>query len=293
MDISATSFRAQERQAVGLRRALGVGVAAWAGRATAQPKATTPTEQALPATDGKVMDELTSISLSARDRPPHSIAASAALGRPLRQAPRSRWHRGEMPGPGRSTPWRVPHFARRTACSRHRRLPASAKGFRGDGYLPANRVGGTFQARYSLPLDVPAAHHVPQREVMKDAGWPAATSGARGRARDERVTMQRITKADTFASRSAPRTRGATPGASNNLLWPETAPHLAGAISARGRPRAPALAVADFWEAFPTTQGRPGRQHQLRDPRLHRGPPRPVERGLLELQRPARPRWTS
>src|SRR6266850_6895753 len=157
--------------------AASVGVAAWAGRATAQPKATITYWNGLTGADGKVMDELidrftreTGIRIEQQRLPWVDLYAKLQVAVPA----------GEGPDLALIHTVEVPHFASDGVLEAIDDATASAKGFRGDGYLLATWQGGTFQGkRYSLPLDVPQHIMYLNVKVMKDAGLAGKVPGHR------------------------------------------------------------------------------------------------------------------
>jgi len=239
--------------------AASVGVAAWAGRATAQPKATITYWNGLTGADGKVMDELidrftreTGIRIEQQRLPWVDLYAKLQVAVPA----------GEGPDLALIHTVEVPHFASDGVLEAIDDATASAKGFRGDGYLPATWQGGTFQGkRYSLPLDVPQHIMYLNAKVMKDAGLAGADGRPRGPgSRDELVTMaKRITKADTFGVAIGTANPGRYTWGFHNLLWQNGANIYAADLKRAGVTEPAALEVAEFWEALPN-------QHKVAPP---------------------------
>src|SRR5216683_574432 len=197
-----TSDNVVERRSVSRRAfvagAASVGVAAWARRAAAQPKATITYWNGLTGADGKVMDELidqftrdSGVRIEQQRLPWADLYAKLQVAVPA----------GEGPDLALIHTVEVPHFASDGVLEAIDDATTAAKGFRGEDYLPATWQGGTFQGnRYSLPLDVPQHIMYLNVKVMKDAGLVGADGRPRvPGSRDELVTMaKRITKADTF-----------------------------------------------------------------------------------------------
>src|SRR5258705_7089854 len=148
--------------------AASVGVAAWAGRATAQPKATITYWNGLTGADGKVMDELidrftreTGIRIEQQRLPWADLYAKLQVAVPA----------GEGPDLALIHTIEVPHFANDGVLDPIADAAASGKGFRGDDYLPTTWQGGVYQGkRYAIPLDVPQHLLYMNTKVMKEAG---------------------------------------------------------------------------------------------------------------------------
>src|SRR5258707_12983278 len=155
--------------------AASVGVAAWAGRAPAQPKATITYWNGLTGADGKVMDELidrftreTGIRIEQQRLPWAELYAKLQVAVPA----------GEGPDLCLIHTVEVPHFASDGVLEVIDDATLAEKGLRGDDYLPATWQGGTFQGkRYSLPLDVPQHILYLNSKVMKDAGLAGKVPG--------------------------------------------------------------------------------------------------------------------
>src|SRR5258705_13100136 len=148
----------------------------------------------------------------------------------------------------------VPHFASDDVLEAIDDATASAKGFRGDGYLPATWQGGTFQGkRYSLPLDVPQHIMYLNVKVMKDAGLVGSDGRPRvPGSRDELVTMaKKITKAETFGFAIGTVNPGRYTWGFHNLLWQNGANIYAPDLKRAGVTDPAALEVAELWEALP------------------------------------------
>src|SRR5216683_1955268 len=175
-----TSDNVVERRSVSRRAfvagAASVGVAAWARRGAAQPKATITYWNGLTGADGKVMDELidrftreTGIRIEQQRLPWADLYAKLQVAVPA----------GEGPDLALIHTVEVPHFASDGVLEAIDDATTAAKGFRGEDYLPATWQGGTFQGkRYSLPLDVPQHIMYLNVKVMKDAGLVGAAARA-------------------------------------------------------------------------------------------------------------------
>ena len=148
----------------------------------------------------------------------------------------------------------VPHFANDGVLEVIDDATATAKGFRGEDYLPATWQGGTFQGkRYSLPLDVPQHILYMNVKVMKDAGL----TGSDGRprvpsSREELVTMAKriAAKADTFGFAIGTVGPGRYTWGFHNLLWQNGANVYAPDLKKAGVADPAALEVAEFWGAL-------------------------------------------
>ncbi len=239
--------------------AASVGVAAWARRAAAQPKATITYWNGLTGADGKVMDELidrftreTGIRIEQQRLPWADLYAKLQVAVPA----------GEGPDLALIHTVEVPHFASDGVLEAIDEATATGKGFRGEDYLPATWQGGTFQGkRYSLPLDVPQHIMYLNVKVMKDAGLVGADGRPRvPGSRDELVTMaKRITKADTFGVAIGTVNPGRYTWGFHNLLWQNGANIYAADLKRAGVTDPAALEVAEFWEALPN-------QHKVAPP---------------------------
>jgi multiple sugar transport system substrate-binding protein len=226
------------------------GVAAWARRAVAQPKATITYWNGLTGADGKVMDDLidqftreTGIRVEQQRLPWTDLYAKLQVAVPA----------GEGPNLALIHTVEVPHFASDGVLEVIDDATLAAKGFRGEDYLPATWQGGTFQGkRYSLPLDVPQHILYLSVKVMKDAGLTAADGRPRVPAsRDELVTMaKRMTTADTFGFAIGTVNPGRYTWGFHNLLWQNGANVYAGDLKRAGVTDPAALEVAEFWGAL-------------------------------------------
>lgn len=226
-------------------------VAAWARRAAAQPKATITYWNGLTGADGKVMDELidqftrdTGIRIEQQRLPWADLYAKLQVAVPA----------GEGPDLALIHTVEVPHFANDGVLEVIDDATATAKGFRGEDYLPATWQGGTFQGkRYSLPLDVPQHILYMNVKVMKDAGL----TGSDGRprvpsSREELVTMAKriAAKADTFGFAIGTVGPGRYTWGFHNLLWQNGANVYAPDLKKAGVADPAALEVAEFWGAL-------------------------------------------
>ena len=250
------SARGGARRAAVSRRAFvagagAAGVAAWARRAAAQPKATITYWNGLTGADGKVMDELidqftrdTGIRIEQQRLPWADLYAKLQVAVPA----------GEGPDLALIHTVEVPHFANDGVLEVIDEATATAKGFRGEDYLPAMWQGGTFQGkRYSLPLDVPQHILYLNVKVMKEAGLVGADGRPRVPAsRDELVTMAKriATKADTFGFAIGTVGPGRYTWGFHNLLWQNGANVYAADLKKSGLGEPAAIEVAEFWSAI-------------------------------------------
>jgi len=95
----------------------------------------------------------------------------------------------------------IPHFASDGIFEPVADATASAKGFKGEDYLPSTWQGGMYQGkRYAIPLDVPQHLLYVNVKVMKEAGLAGPDGKPRiPGTRDEVLAMaKQITKGDTF-----------------------------------------------------------------------------------------------
>jgi multiple sugar transport system substrate-binding protein len=248
--------RGTARRARVSRRAFVAGagaasVAAWAGRAGAQPKATITYWNGLTGADGKVMDELidqftrdSGIRIEQQRLPWADLYAKLQVAVPA----------GEGPDLALIHTVEVPHFASDGVLEVIDDATATGKGFRGEDYLPAMWQGGTFQGkRYSLPLDVPQHILYMNVKVMKDAGLTGSDGRPRVPAsRDELVTMAKriAAKADTFGFAIGTVSPGRYTWGFHNLLWQNGANVYAPDLKKAGVAEPAALEVAEFWSAL-------------------------------------------
>src|SRR5262249_39045814 len=230
--------------------ASAAGVAAWARKTTAQPKATITYWNGLTGADGKVMDELidhftreTGIRIEQQRLPWVDLYAKLQVAVPA----------GEGPDLALIHTVEVPHFASDGVLEVIDDATTAAKGFKGEDYLPATWQGGTYQGkRYSLPLDVPQHILYLNVKVMKDAGLAGADGRPRApQSRDELVTMaKRITKADTFGFAIGTVNPGKYTWGFHNLLWQNGANVYGSDLKRSGLADPAALEVAEFWGAL-------------------------------------------
>jgi multiple sugar transport system substrate-binding protein len=230
--------------------AASVGVAAWAGRATAQSKATITYWNGLTGADGKVMDELidrftreTGIRIEQQRLPWAELYAKLQVAVPA----------GEGPDLALIHTVEVPHFASDGVLEAIDDATTASKGFRGEDYLPATWQGGTFQGkRYSLPLDVPQHILYLNVKVMKDGGLVGADGRPRVPAsRDELVTMAKaMTKGEAFGFAIGTTNPGRYTWGFHNLLWQNGTNIYAADLKRAAVADPAALEVAEFWGAL-------------------------------------------
>src|SRR5215472_5420322 len=200
--------------------ASAVGVAAaWAGRAAAQAKASITYWNGLTGADGKVMDELidqftrdTGIRVEQQRIPWADLYAKLQVSVPAGQGPDiALIHTVE-----------VPHFASDGVLEPIDESAATAKGFRGEDYLPTTWQGGLYQGkRYAIPLDVPQHILYLNVKVMRDAGLVGADGKPKTPgSRDELLAMaKQMTKGDTFGFSIGTLNPGKYTWGFQNLLW--------------------------------------------------------------------------
>jgi len=237
------------------RRAFLTGAAATAAvaavrPAAAQPKATITYWNGLTGADGKVMDALidrftqeTGIRIEQQRLPWADLYAKLQVAVPA----------GEGPDLALIHTVEVPHFASDGVLEAIDEGTVSAKGFRGDDYLPATWHGGVFQGkRYSLPLDVPQHLLYLNARLLKDA----ALVGADGRprvpaSRDELVTMaKKIAKGDTYGFAIGTVNPGRYTWGFHNLLWQNGTNVYAPDLKRPALSEPAAVEVAEFWGAL-------------------------------------------
>jgi multiple sugar transport system substrate-binding protein len=237
------------------RRAFLTGAAATAAvavtrPAVAQPKATITYWNGLTGADGKVMDALidrftqeTGIRVEQQRLPWADLYAKLQVAVPA----------GEGPDLALIHTVEVPHFASDGVLETIDEGTVSAKGFRGDDYLPATWHGGVFQGkRYSLPLDVPQHLLYLNVKVMKEAGLVGSDGRPRVPAsRDELVTMaKKIAKGDTYGFAIGTVNPGRYTWGFHNLLWQNGTNVYAPDLKRSALSEPAAVEVAEFWSAL-------------------------------------------
>ncbi len=178
-------------------------------RASAQAKPTISYWNGLTGADGKVMDELidqftkdTGIHIEQQRIPWADLYAKLQVSVPAGQGPDlALIHTVE-----------VSHFASDGVLEAIDEAASTAKGFRGDDYLPSTWQGGLYQGkRYAIPLDVPQHLLYLNVKVMKDGGQAGADGKPKVPAsRDELLAM---TSCWRWRSRSPRATRSDSPSA--------------------------------------------------------------------------------
>ena len=237
------------------RRAFLTGAAATAAvaatrPAVAQPKATITYWNGLTGADGKVMDALidrftqeTGIRMEQQRLPWADLYAKLQVAVPA----------GEGPDIALIHTVEVPHFASDGVLEAIDEGTVSAKGFRGDEYLPATWQGGVFQGkRYSLPLDVPQHLLYLNVKVMKEAGLVGSDGKPRVPAsRDELVTMaKKIAKGDTYGFAIGTLNPGRYTWGFHNLLWQNGTNIYAADLKRSALSEPAAIEVAEFWSSL-------------------------------------------
>lgn len=230
-----------------------------ARRVSAQPKPTISYWNGLTGADGKVMDELidqftkdTGIRVEQQRIPWADLYAKLQVSVPAGQGPDlALIHTVE-----------VSHFASDGVLEAIDEATATAKGFRGDDYLPSTWQGGVYQGkRYALPLDVPQHLLYLNTKVMTDAGLVASDGKSRvPGSRDELLKMaKQITKGDTFGFSIGTVNPGKYTWGFQNLLWQNGANVYAPDLKRSALAEPAAVEVAEFWGAI---QG----QHKVAPP---------------------------
>jgi len=228
-------------------------------RVSAQSKPTISYWNGLTGADGKVMDELidqftkdTGVRVEQQRIPWADLYAKLQVSVPAGQGPDlALIHTVE-----------VSHFASDGVLEAIDEATATAKGFRGDDYLPSTWQGGVYQGkRYALPLDVPQHLLYLNTKVMKDAGLVASDGKPRVPAsRDELLKMaKQLTKGDTFGFSIGTTNPGKYTWGFQNLLWQNGANVYAADLKRSALAEPAAVEVAEFWGAI---QG----QHKVAPP---------------------------
>jgi multiple sugar transport system substrate-binding protein len=245
--------------------AAAVGVAAslpvTTRRASAQAKPTITYWNGLTGADGKVMDEL--IDQFTREsgiRVEQQRIQWADLYAKLQVAVPA----GEGPDLALIHTVEVPHFGSDGVLEPMQDGTVSAKGFRGEDYLPAVWQGGTFQGkRYAIPLDVPQHILYLNVKVMREAGLVGPDGRPKvPQSRDELVAMaKQMTKEDTFgfAIGSGPAGPGKYVWGFHHLLWQNGANIYGPDLKRSGLTEPAAVEAAEFWGGVHT-------QHKIAPP---------------------------
>ncbi len=219
-------------------------------RASAQAKSTISYWNGLTGADGKVMDELndqftrdTGIRMEQQRIPWADLYAKLQVSVPAGQGPDlALIHTIE-----------VPHFASDGVLEAIDDARATAKGFRGEDYLPSTWQGGLYQGkRYALPLDVPQHLLYLNVKVMREAGLVGPDGKPKIPAsRDELLAMaKQITKGDTFGFSIGTVNPGKYTWGFQNLLWQNGAKVYASDLKRSALSEQAAIEVAEFWGAI-------------------------------------------
>ena len=221
-----------------------------ARRASAQAKPTITYWNGLTGADGKIMDELidqftreTGIRLEQQRIVWADLYAKLQVAVPADEGPDlALIHTVE-----------IPHFANDGILEPMADATTSAKGFKGEDYLPSTWQGGTYQGkRYAVPLDVPQHVLYVNVKVMRDAGLmgPDGKPKIPG-TRDEVLAMaKQITKGDIFGFAIGTTNPGRYTWGFHNLLWQNGANVYAADLKKSGLGEPAALEVAEFWGAI-------------------------------------------
>ena len=147
----------------------------------------------------------------------------------------------------------IPHFASDGIFEPVADATASAKGFKGEDYLPSTWQGGMYQGkRYAIPLDVPQHLLYVNVKVMKEAGLAGPDGKPRiPGTRDEVLAMaKQITKGDTFGFAIGTTNPGRYTWGFHNLLWQNGANVYAADLKKSGLAEPAAIEVAEFWSSI-------------------------------------------
>ena len=218
-------------------------------RASAQAKPTITYWNGLTGADGKIMDELidqftreTGIRMEQQRIVWADLYAKLQVAVPADEGPDlALIHTVE-----------VPHFANDGILEPMADSTTSAKGFRGEDYLPSTWQGGMYQGkRYAVPLDVPQHLLYVNVKVMRDAGLAGPDGKPRiPTTRDEVLAMaKQITKGDTFGFAIGTANPGRYTWGFHNLLWQNGANVYTADFKRSGLGEPAAIEVAEFWGA--------------------------------------------
>ena len=219
-------------------------------RASAQAKPTITYWNGLTGADGKIMDELidqftreTGIRMEQQRIVWADLYAKLQVAVPADEGPDlALIHTVE-----------VPHFANDGILEPMADAVTSAKGFKGDDYLPSTWQGGMYQGkRYSIALDVPQHLLYINTKVVKEAGLAGPDGKPKIPAtRDEVLAMaKQITKGDTFGFSIGTTNPGRYTWGFHNLLWQNGANVYAADLKKSGLGEPAAIEVAEFWSAI-------------------------------------------
>jgi len=216
-------------------------------RAAAQAKPTITYWNGLTGADGKVMDELldqftkdTGVRVEQQRLQWADLYPKLQVSVPAGQGPDiALIHTVE-----------VPHFAADGVLEAIDESAATAKGFKGEDYLPSTWQGGLYQGkRYAIPLDVPQHILYLNVKVMRDAGL----LGTDGKpkvpgSREELLAMGRqITKGDTFGFSIGTLNPGKYTWGFQNLLWQNGANVFTPDLKRSALDEKAAVEVAEFF----------------------------------------------
>jgi multiple sugar transport system substrate-binding protein len=219
-------------------------------RAGAQAKATVTYWNGLTGADGKVMDELidqftreTGIRVEQQRIPWADLYAKLQVSVPA----------GEGPDLALIHTVEVPHFASDGILEAIDEGALSAKGFRGEEYLPSTWQGGLFQGkRYAIPLDVPQHLFYMNAKVMRDAGLvgPDGKPKAPG-SRDELLAMaKQMAKGDIFGFAIGTVNPGKYTWGFQNFLWQNGANVYTADLKRAAVAEPAAIEAAEVWGSF-------------------------------------------
>jgi multiple sugar transport system substrate-binding protein len=219
-------------------------------RASAQAKPTITYWNGLTGADGKIMDELidqftreTGIRMEQQRIVWADLYAKLQVAVPADEGPDlALIHTVE-----------IPHFAGDGILEAMADSATSAKGFKGEDYLPSTWQGGMYQGkRYAVALDVPQHLLYVNVKVLKEAGL----AGPDGKpkiptTRDEVLaTAKQITKGDTFGFAIGTTNPGRYTWGFHNLLWQNGANVYSADLKKSGLAEPAAIEVAEFWGAI-------------------------------------------
>jgi multiple sugar transport system substrate-binding protein len=147
----------------------------------------------------------------------------------------------------------VPHFAADGILDVVDDQTLTAKGFRGEDYLPSPWNGGTYQGkRYTVPLDVPQHILFMNAKLMQAAGLAGADGKPKVPAsRDELIqAATKLTRGDTFGFAIGTVGIGRYTWGFHNLLWQNGANVFTADLKRSALADPAAVEVAEFWGAI-------------------------------------------
>jgi multiple sugar transport system substrate-binding protein len=156
----------------------------------------------------------------------------------------------------------VPHFASDEILEPVDPAVATAKGFRGEDYIPSTWQGGLYQGkRYAIPLDVPQHLLYLNVGVMRQAGLVGADGKAKvpGSGAELLTMAKQMAKGDTFGFAIGTLNPGRYTWAFHNLLWQNGANVYAADLKRSALTEPAAIEAAELFGALHT-------QHKVAPP---------------------------